>query len=128
MPPLPPGHRPLARRMGILLVLIQLTGCYTWQAASGPVSELLADDPPSRIRVELVDGTEREVSQPLVFGDTLFAQRSGQRPDPVAAVDEVQHVDVPRTDAIATGLAVVGIPIVLLGVLVVAVGGGPFTQ
>ncbi|HSM04145.1 MAG TPA: hypothetical protein VK858_05975 [Longimicrobiales bacterium] len=110
----PLRHRPAAQRIGILIVLLNLTACYTWQAADGPLPRVIDDDPPSRIRVTLEDGTEEQVHDPLIVGDTLYDRMRGRQPTAVAAVEDVRYVDVPKTDAVATTLAVVGLPALLL--------------
>ena len=109
-----------AQRIATLLVAANLAACYTWQPADGPLPRVVEDDAPSSILVVLEDGTEAEVDDPLIVGDTLYARARGQRPTAIAAVADVRHVDVPKTDTIATTLAIVGIPVLLLGVLVAA--------
>ena len=59
----------------LLLLVCYLPGCSGWQARSEPIPLVLADHP-GTIQVTLRDGSEFELKQPVIRGDTLGALAS----------------------------------------------------
>ncbi len=96
-----------------------LPGClYIMEDAGGESPEqVLADEQPDNVRVTLIDGSQVEVFQPTVSGDTLTGLREGQRVSiPLASVSELElrEGDSGKTVLLAAGIVIgVGAALVL---------------
>jgi hypothetical protein len=79
--------------------------------------QVLADEQPDNVRVTLIDGSQVEVFQPTVSGDTLTGLREGQRVSiPLASVSELElrEGDSGKTVLLAAGIVIgVGAALVL---------------
>lgn len=86
-----------------------LPACSSWKVSTVPPAQLLADEPPAKIRITLADSSKVVLSQPELVEDTLVGQ-SGDHQMRVATADAV-HLAVRRKDAVST----VGLTVGLVG-------------
>jgi len=103
-----------ARAVLLLLLLLNLTACSTWQSV-GPVSlsQFIEVEQPDRVRVTTQGESQVELENPSVEGDELVAP--GDRSVPLGEILmlEVREFSMDRTALLLVGVAA--------GVLVVAV-------
>lgn len=101
------------RAVLLLLLLLNLTACSTWQSV-GPVSpsQFIETEQPERVRVYMRGGGQAELESPSVEGDALVAPNVSM---PLADIIglEVREFSLDRTMLLLGGVAA--------GVLVVAV-------
>ena len=85
-----------------LALLVALTGCKTWEAATVAPDRLIVDTRPSSVRVTSVDGVRVTLKNPIVVNDSIV---SAVAPRPGAVVipprvgfpaNDVNLVEVPR--------------------------------
>lgn len=100
------------RRLGVLLITLNVAACTTWRPATAPLPAVVEEEALSRILVTRTDGREIEVQNPAIVGDTLYARKYGEMPVAMVATGEVQTVEVRDGSAGAAALvfavAVVG--------------------
>jgi len=101
----------------IVLVLFaahSLTACTKWVATTTPLPALIAEQPPQKIRLNLADGTNVELSHPTIVGDSVV---TGVAPSAsrTLALTSITAIAVQRSNTLGT----VGL-FALAGVLVVA--------
>ncbi len=112
-------------------VALHLGGCTTWKVQELSPEQVIAEQSPNQVRVTKTDGTQFRVWEPRVRSDSLVglgmpdnwggARRRNPDKVPVSVpVEEIRALEVHGTDAVKTGIAVVG-GLVLAGALVVSV-------
>ena len=87
-----------ARAVLLLLLLLNLTACSTWQSI-GPVSpsRFIELDQPERVRVYMRSGGQVDLERPAVDGDELVAPGGFSMPLADVLALEVRRLDVART-------------------------------
>jgi hypothetical protein len=65
-------HAPLRQIIACLLLPTYLAACTTWKTQEASPQQVLADEQPDRVRVELADGSRIVLEHPVVSGDTLM--------------------------------------------------------
>jgi hypothetical protein len=107
----------LRRLVCAVLLPCYLAACTSWKTQKVSPEQVLADEQPDNVRVTLIDGSQVEVFQPTVSGDTLTGLREGQRVSiPLASVSELElrEGDSGKTVLLAAGIVIgVGAALVL---------------
>ena len=98
-------YRPVA----LLMLVLHLTGCYSWRTTTASPAQLIVDEQPSTVRVTLTDGTQRTLPDPTVRNDSI----SG------VALSDVRAVEVRSFSTGKTLGLIVGVPLGLAAVGVV---------
>ncbi len=115
----------MTRPIYILMFVVTLTGCYSWQTIEP--SRLASEPLPQRVRVTNVAGERFVLLEPMSAGDSL----AGRRRDVVVVVPltAVARVEGHRFSWWRTGF-LIGTPvaIVALGAAACASGCGPGTM
>ncbi len=91
-------------RLTAITTLLTTFACTTWQSATEPADVLIPRDEPSRVRFEMRDGSEIELRDPQVIGDTVVGD-DGESRVPLWAVvaTEVEVSDGWTVVAISDG-------------------------
>ena len=78
----------LCRAVGmILLVTTSLTACTSWQVQTVAPEQVVTDQHPSAVRVQLLDGSRVVLDSPRIEGDSLLGATAGRETGvPLAAV------------------------------------------
>jgi hypothetical protein len=112
---------PLRQIIACLLLPTYLAACTTWKTQEASPQQVLADEQPGKVQVELADGSRIVLEHPVVSGDTLMGVEerwSGRKRVPGNEVSiplsDIESVAVRSTDV---GMAIT------LGVLSLAVVG-----
>ena len=120
-------HRPHA--VLLLLLLLNLTACQTWQSV-GAVSpgRFIELDQPDRVRVTGGGVLEREVVSPSVEGDQLVGAGDFSMPLEDVLRLETRGFSLDRTVLLVLG-TVVGVPVLYLAIYMIVcpdaiIGGG----
>jgi hypothetical protein len=58
------------RRPGLLLLILQLQACYSWQPAGMPIDRAMRGGP-EQIRITTASGTVRVLEEPRLIGDSI---------------------------------------------------------
>ena len=106
----------IRRIIACILLPAYLAACSTWTTQEASPQQVLQDEQPDKVRVTLTDGSQVEVFQPVVSGDTLTGVAEGQQRNiPLASVSELE---LREGDTIATvlliGSVVLGVAVGLL--------------
>ena len=124
-------RRPFARLIAALLLAVHLTGCYNWHTPTISPAQIIADEQPAKVRVTQTDGTRLTLDDPTIQNDSIRG-RSGPgiifslfAPSSSVALSDVSTIEVRRLSAGKTPGAVVGVPLLAWGavVLIFAVCG-----
>jgi len=105
------------RFIACILLPAYLAACSTWTTQEASPQQVLQDEQPDKVRVTLTDGSQVEVYEPAVSGDTLIGLREGQQVSiPLASVTqlELREGDTVKSIALATGI-VVGVGALVVG-------------
>ena len=123
----------LRRLTCCLLLPVYLAGCSSWYVQEVSPQQLVTEEQPKKIRVTLTDGSQLQIEQPTVSGDTLMGYEvrgrrySGQQVNiPLSDVTDVaiQRTDAGKTTALIVGtVLVVGAAVVVVGYLIVCSEG-----
>lgn len=125
-------YRPIA----VVLVVLHLNACSTWQPATVSPRELVERDQPSSVRVTRLDGRQSVLRDPYITNDSIVGWVripcsslaisgrciGGRSLDP-ALLDEVTAIQVRRFSAGTTVLASV---VVIGAIFGIAYAGGLF--
>ena len=65
------------RILSCILLPAYLSSCTSWHVQSASPEQVITEDQPSKIRVTLTDGSELEMEQPRIVGDTLRGMVKG---------------------------------------------------
>ena len=65
-------YRPLA----LLLLVLHLAGCYSWQPATVGPRQFIEEERPGQIRIVQTDGEQMELRNPRIEADSLTARIS----------------------------------------------------
>jgi len=98
-------YRP--RAVLLLLLLLHLTACQTWQSVSLDAispAQLIEEDQPDRVRVSGGDVLEREVVSPSVEGDQLVGAGGFSMPLEDVLRVEVRGLSLGRTISAGVGV------------------------
>lgn len=120
------------RGPAILMLALHVQACVTWRPSMVEPRQLLGQEMPASIRVQTVDGREVVARSPRIVRDTIVGGVETCRPDhysqtgascevrdmPVAALADIQRIEVRRVDAGRTVLGVLGTSALLAGVFV----------
>lgn len=90
-------------RVVIVLVLLSLTGCTSWQVQTGMPTTLLVRDTLDGIRVGRADGTRTVLSWPRLVGDSIRGAEGA------VAIAQVTSFAVRKFDPARTLVLVAGI-------------------
>ena len=112
-------YRP--RAVLLLLLVLHLTACYTWQgvATTSPAGVIEATQP-DRVRVTMPDGTQVELENPSVEGDELVASGGFSMPSADVVILESRKFSMDRT-MILLGGVVVGVLVVAMAVVLATI-------
>jgi hypothetical protein len=102
--PLPSRHRWRC----LVLSLLALTGCTRWRTEPVSPVELLALQPPLRIRITRVDRSRVELHRPQLVGDTIIDGRTRRGIPTQVSLDEVASVAVRKWDPFGTAGVLIG--------------------
>jgi len=119
----PRQERRLAR--ALLLLLIYLSGCTSWEAQQVAPAQVIADRHPSTVRVTRADQSRMVLQHPTVLGDTLVGALDSAKAvwESRVALSEVQRIEVRHGDAGRTiGLAVAAAGLLAFGLYKAANG------
>ena len=108
---------PLARRVIAALLLVLLTGCYSWRPTTISPAQLIAEEEPSTVRVTLRDGTQLTLGDPTIRNDSIVGE-DGEAQVVVSDVFRLELRQLNVTKTVVVGIFVA--PVVLAVVLVVA--------
>ena len=97
----------------LLLLLINLTACQTWQSVSlGTLTpaEFVEEDRPDRVRVTGPDVLGQEVAMPTVTGDQLVGLQGFSMP-----LEDIYEIEVRKLNLMGTVLlSVAAMPVLVL--------------
>ena len=95
------------RTIAVVLLLLYLPACTSWQVGKPSPEEFLENEQPEKVRVTQTNGSRVELVAPKVRADSLVGTVKG---DTVSiALSEVQKVEVKEADSTRTGILVAGI-------------------
>ena len=104
------------RLIACILLPCYLVACMSWQTQEITPEQVLAEKQPDKVRVTLTDGSQVEVYQPRVSGDTLMGLREGQQVSiPLASVTQLELREGDTGKSIAAAGIVVGVGALLVG-------------
>jgi len=132
-------YRPVA----VLLLVVQLGACMTWQPVALSPQRLIAEEDPSVVRVIRLDQSELVLADPIIRNDSMIglaeSRQCERRPGEMAdrcivslgsagvPVSDVDLMDVKRFSVGWTAAAVLS-PFVFVGFIVgVSCGGSVYT-
>ena len=102
-----------------IVLALSLTACSTWRVETRPIAEVAASGERRTVRLYLKSRQSVQLFDATIVGDSVigFTQPRQRNPQRVAiATSDVAEVEYLTTDSFLTGLAVLGI------VVLVAVG------
>ena len=67
-------HHGRYRSVAVLLLVLQLGACYSWDPVTASPRQFIEDDQPQHIRIFQPDGTRTELRNPRVETDSLTAE------------------------------------------------------
>jgi hypothetical protein len=111
-------RRERRRARPLLLLLIYLSGCTSWQVEQVAPAQLIAERQPSRVRVTRADQSRVVLRDPTIVGDTLVGALDSAKAvwESRVALSEVQRIEVRHGDAGRTiGLALAAAGLVVFG-------------
>ncbi len=113
-------HRRAISLTLIAAMLGQTVACATWQRQEVSPQRVIAEERPDKVRVTLTDGSQVELADPVVVGDTLRGvngltrrESSEQWSRPLA---DVSGLELRKTDALLTTALITGIAVAVAGV------------
>ncbi len=117
------------RIIACILLPCYLVACTSWKTQEASPQQVLEDEQPDKVRVTLTDGSQVEVYEPALSGDTLIGFEKGSRDwrktedTPGGAVSiplsDVSALEVRKSDGGLTILAVFGGLVLAAGVVIV---------
>lgn len=109
-------RRERRRARPLLLLVIYLLGCTSWQVQQVAPPQLIAERQPSRVRVTRADQSRVVLRDPTIVGDALVGALDSAKAvwESRVALSEVQRIEVQHGDAGRTiGLAVLAAGLVV---------------
>ena len=93
-------HRPIA----LLLLALQLAGCYRWEPTTVSPREFVNETHPQEVRVSLSDSVPQlHIGGPFIDGDAIVGHAPGSTWDRrEVALDRVTAIEARRVDALKT--------------------------
>ncbi len=115
-------YRPIA----LVLLVLHLAGCKTWQPTTVGPRQLIEEERPSQVRIFGSNGTQLTLSGPTLQGDSIIGTRERLRRTETLIVpfSGIQGIAVKRLDAWRTLGAILVGPACFIGVVLVACAGG----
>ncbi len=107
------------RWMQVLVIPVILVGCSTWATSTDPLSRVATEHEGDHVRVKVADRAPFDLYDVQTVGDSLVG-RTGSGDRYAVSVDDVEYLQVQKTDTAKTGLLMGGILIVALIVAYVA--------
>ena len=104
------------RIIAVLLLLLYLPACTSWQVGTTSPEQLFEDDPPDKCRITLTDGSEVELMSPVIRADSLVGTPKGDSVRVAIPLSEVLLVEVRKPNN--KGLIIAVSIVVLVGVVV----------
>ena len=99
----------------LLLATHLLSACSMWVPSTTPLPTLVAEQHPSKVRLDLSDGTHVEIKWPAMVGDSMVTSDSAVV-EPVD-VRDVMTVNLQKFSLIKTVMLAVSIPVAMLGII-----------
>jgi hypothetical protein len=117
------GAMNVRRLIACILLPSYLVACTTWKTQEASPQQVIAEEP-DKVRVTLTDGSQVEVFQPVVSGDTLRGfdsedrtSRGATQGDEVSIpLADVSTVETRGTDALLTTAFVFGTVVVVAAI------------
>jgi len=113
----------MRRILSCILLPAYVASCTSWRVEPVSPAQVVSQDKPSTVRVTLNDGSRFELESPVVSGDSLLGlvkdESYGQR---AVLLADISKVEIRIGDALKTAGLVVGLPLLLIGVVVIAAG------
>ena len=108
------------RIIACILLPCYLVACSTWTTQEASPQQVLQDEQPDKVRVTLTDGSQVEVYEPAVSGDTLTGFEKGRGDEVSIPLGEVEQLSLRgfstlKTVALVGGM-VVGVPLALFAI------------
>ena len=106
-------YRPVA----LILFVLHLTGCYSWQPVAVSPRQLIEEEEPGLIRILQTDGTQMELRDARVEADSLTARvssrlRTGTVRIALTDISAVQARRLKSAATLALGAVVIAVPTV----------------
>lgn len=100
-----------------IVLALSLAACSTWRVETRPVAEVAATGGQRTVRLYLKSGERVQLFDATIVGDSVIgftgsSQRDAQRV--AVATSDVAQVEYLTTDSILTGLAVLGIVVLVV--------------
>lgn len=102
--------------MPCLVAVLLLAGCSTWAVSNDSVPTALADHQGDHLRVKVAGRTAFDLHDVETVGDSLVGI-SGAGARHAVALDDIEYVQVQKTDTVKTGLLMAGVLVVALAVV-----------
>jgi hypothetical protein len=101
------------RRMALLLLVLHLQACVSWQPVTLSPREFIEEDQPSAVRVTRLDGTALVMSSPRIANDSIFSEcqpGDGSCTTRIGSLslDDVSALEVRGTDITRTAWGIIG--------------------
>jgi len=92
-------HR-IRRSVATILLVVFLPACYSWKVV--PISPVVTEQHPPKIRVTTTGGQRMELRTPSVVGDTLWGSRfqNARRENGTVMPKPEEQVAIPRADVL----------------------------
>ena len=112
------SRTPLTRRVIAALLMVPLTGCYSWQPTTVSPAGWTPEERPSSVRATLTSGRTIILEDPTMRNDSI----TGIVQDPTGyrrtvAVSDVSTVEVRRIDTVMSMFFAVFIPVLAIGAI-----------
>ena len=109
----------IRRLIACILLPCQLLACWSWQAQEASPEQVIAEEHPDKMMVNLTDGSKVVLEQPTVSGDTLSGVQSGSTVN--IPLSEVASVEIQKSSTSRT-IVGIGLGVALVAVVVVVAG------
>ncbi len=111
-------HRRAISLTLIAAMLGQTVACATWQRQEVSPQRVIAEERPDKVRVTLTDGSQVELADPVVVGDTLrgLEMRAEWVNGLTRRESSVSGLELRKTDALLTTALITGIAVAVAGV------------
>ena len=105
---------PWLRPLVVLMFVLHLTGCYSWQPVTVSPRQIVDEEEPGRIRIFQADGEAIELRNPRVEADSLAGR--------ISTYDQTGTVRIALTDIIAVEVKRLSKPKTVVAGAALAVG------
>ena len=111
------------RTIAVVLLLLYLPACTSWQVGKTSPEQLFEDDPPEKVRVTQTDGSRVELMSPEVRADSLVGTMKGDTVTVAIALSQVQTLEVRESDSLKGLGLTIGILAVVVGLFALMAEG-----